>query len=103
LNDSLKVDSDLKLFREVLCHENSSSNVDVELFNHDVSVINSSEITVTRNPNIHLDVCNVENCSDVPHCNVYGGSLWVLAELNGVKCPLMLTFLLNIMVMWRVC
>jgi hypothetical protein len=26
----------------------------------------------------------------VPHCNVYGGSLWVLAELTGVKCPLML-------------
>jgi nitrate reductase NapE component len=56
LNDSLKVDSDLKLFREVLCHVNSSSNVDVELFNHDVSVINSFEITVTRNPNIWIFV-----------------------------------------------
>jgi transposase InsO family protein/predicted aspartyl protease len=89
-NGSVNVNDELKLSSEASYHADYSNNVDLELFNCDVSVLNPSEIIESRNPNACVDVCNMENCSIVPHCNVYGGSLWILAELNGVKCPLML-------------
>jgi predicted aspartyl protease len=52
----------------------------------------SSMSSITFNSNVQLEGNLVSHCDKEtePKCNLYGGSIWLMAIINGRKCPVMI-------------
>jgi hypothetical protein len=52
----------------------------------------SSMSSITFNSNVQLEGNLVSHCDKEtePKCNLYGGSIWLMAIVNAIKCPVML-------------